>query len=107
MHVLPERPVFHAVPYSTRIPQYSIPTPSIKVLRLVLAGLIPRQTIWEYNATMAGGYNAYVKNLMGMFPPDPNGSVHPLDVIRDVLLQCSSINEARRILSERESRVTG
>ena len=85
----------------------SVPTPAIKVLRLALAGLLPRQTIWEYNPSMAGGYNAYVKNLMEMFPPDPNGPVHPLDVIRNVLLQCSSIDEARRTLLERESRVTG
>lgn len=82
------------------------PTPSLKIMRLAFGGLIPRQTIWEYNPTMAGGYGAYIKKLMTMFPPDPNGPVHPLDVIRDTLLQCSSIEDARRALLEREARVT-
>jgi hypothetical protein len=27
------------------------PTPSVKVLKLAFGGLIPRQTIWEYNPT--------------------------------------------------------
>lgn len=84
----------------------AVPTPSIKVMRLALGGLIPRQIIWEYNATMAGGPDAYVRDLMEMFPPDPNSHVHPLDIIRDTLLRCSSIEDARRRYggTRRESR---
>lgn len=79
------------------------PTPSLKVIRLALGGLIPRQTIWEFNATMAGGPDAYVRGLMEMFPPDPKGAIHPLDVIRDTLLQCPSIDDARRMLLGRQA----
>jgi hypothetical protein len=55
----------------------SAPTPSIKIMGLALGSLILRQTIWEHNPTMAGGYNAYVKKLMEMFPPDPSDAIHP------------------------------
>jgi hypothetical protein len=84
----------------------TVPTPTLKVFRLAFGGLIPRQTIWEYNPTMAGGYNAYIQNLMEMFPPNPEGSVDPLDIIRDTLLQCSSLDDARRTLLNRETWVT-
>ncbi|MGC1135806.1 MAG: hypothetical protein WA941_23480 [Nitrososphaeraceae archaeon] len=82
----------------------TLPKPSIKIVKLFF-GFIPLQTVWEYNPTMAGGYNAYVENLMKMFPPDPNESVEPLDVIRDTLLPCKSIDEARMTLLSCESRV--
>ena len=39
-------------------------------------GLWPIQTIWEYNPTMAGGYDAYVKNLMKMFRPAGDEPAH-------------------------------
>lgn len=80
----------------------SVPTPSCKILRLVLGGFIPFQTIWEYNSTMAGGPAAYVRGLMKMFPPEPGGPIHPLDLIRDTLLRCSSIADARRVLLGRQ-----
>ena len=80
------------------------PTPSVKVLRLAFGGLVPRQVIWEYNAAMAGGYNAYVENLFKMFRPPGDASVHPLDAIRDTLLPCTSLDEARRTLLRCESR---
>lgn len=41
----------------------TLPKPSTKIYRLFL-GFIPIQAIWEYNPTMAGGYNAYVENMM-------------------------------------------
>ena len=82
------------------------PTPSVKVLRLALGGLVPRQTVWEYNPTMAGGYNAYVENMIKMFPPSDDRPAHPLDVIRDTLLPCSSIEEARRTLLKCESQAS-
>jgi len=84
----------------------SLPKPSVKILRLFF-GFVPIQTIWEYNPTMAGEYYAYVRNMMEMFPPDPNGSIEPLDVIRDTLLQCESIDEARITLLSCESKVSG
>jgi len=83
----------------------SIPTPSIKITRLGLGGLIPRQTIWEFNAIMAGGHDSYVKKLVKMFRPDPKGPAHPLDMLRDILLSCSSIDDARKTLSDIEFRI--
>jgi hypothetical protein len=82
------------------------PTPSVKVLRLAFGGLVPRQTLWEYNATMAGGYNAYVESMMKMFRASGGTSVHPLDAIRDTLLPCTSIDEARRTLLRCESQAS-
>lgn len=82
------------------------PTPSLKVIRMMLGGLIPGKTIWEYNATQAGGLEAYARGLVQMFPRDPKGPVHPLDIIRDALLRCSSIENARRTLSERQASIT-
>lgn len=84
----------------------TFPTPSVKIFRLALGGFLPRQTIWEYNPTMAGGYNAYVENLMKMFRPAGDEPAHPLDVIRDTLLPCSSLEEARRTLLNCESQAS-
>lgn len=83
----------------------SSPVPSVKVIRMGLRGLLPRDAIWEYNATMAGTAGAYTQNLMKMFPPDPGQSVHPLDVIRDTLLPCRSIAECRRALMARQETI--
>jgi hypothetical protein len=83
------------------------PTPSIKVLRLAFAGLIPVKTIWELTPAKAGGNDAFVDYFMKMFLPDQNEIRRPLAAIRDALLQCSSIDGTRRLLSERESRVSG
>jgi hypothetical protein len=81
------------------------PIPSLRVIRLVLGGLVPRQTIWEYSAVIAGGRDAYVSGVMQMFPPDPNGAVHPLDILRDALLVCSSIEDVRRTLQARQNAI--
>src|SRR5262245_22404704 len=75
------------------------PTPSIKVLRLAFGGLIPVKTIWELTPATAGGNDAFVDYFMKMFLPNQNEIRRPLEVIRDALLQCSSIDEARRLLS--------
>ena len=80
------------------------PAPSVKIIRMGLGGLVPRDAIWEYNATIAGSASAYAQNLMKMFPPDSGPSVHPLDVIRDALLQCGSIAECREALAARQER---
>jgi hypothetical protein len=44
----------------------SIPKPSIKIFKLI-GGFLPIQTIWEFNPSIAGGYNAYVEKLIHMF----------------------------------------
>ena len=84
----------------------SQPTPSIKVIKLKMGGLLPGPTIWEYNALMAGGYEAYVENHMIMFAnemlADPDKSQHPLDAMCEVLKRCASIDEVRHELLDRE-----
>lgn len=75
------------------------PTAGVKIIKLGLFGIFPTQTIWEYNVAMAGGFDTYVRKLMLIFPDlslkEPK---HPLDNIRDRLLQCRSILEARDFL---------
>jgi len=79
------------------------PKPCVEVKKLIFFGLWPIQTIWEYNPTMAGGYDAYVRNMMTMFQdPFANKPKHPLDILRDRLLPCSSISEVRDSLFEAE-----
>ncbi len=79
-----------------------LPNPSIKVLRLALAGLIPLGSIWEHNLKLAGSLDKYVSQLLKMFPPNEAGSMHPLDLVRDILLKCASAKEGRRVLLERQ-----
>ena len=81
----------------------SAPTPCVRVKKLSFFGLWPIQTIWEYNPTMAGGYDAYVRNMMSMYQdPLTMEPKHPLNVLRDRLLPCRSISEARDSLFEAE-----
>ena len=83
----------------------STPVPSTKVVRMTLRGLVPRETIWKYTAVMAGSGADYAQNLMTMFN---RGTVnHPLDDIKDALLQCRSIDECRRLLASRLERLGG
>ena len=82
------------------------PMPTVKIIRMGFGGLLPRGAIWEYKATMAGTADAYAQNLMKMFPPDSGRPVHPLDLIRDALLSCCSIDECRRALASREGRIS-
>jgi hypothetical protein len=82
------------------------PTSSIKVFRLAFAGLIPIKTIWELTPAKVGGDDAFVDYFMKMFLPDQNETPRPLDAIRDVLLECSSIEDARRMLLKLESGVS-
>lgn len=85
----------------------SAPTPSVKLMKLVFFGLWPIQTIWEYNPTMAGGYEAYVQKMMKMFQ-DPLAvePKHPLDILRDRLLSCRSVSEVRDSLFEAERNIS-
>ena len=75
----------------------TVPRPAITISKLRF-GVIPTQTIWEYNPTMAGGYESYVRNLIIMFASDRCQEKHPLDAIRDIILHCDSIDEAQRTL---------
>jgi hypothetical protein len=55
---------------------------------------------------MAGGYDAYVQKMMIMFQdPSATEPKHPLDVLRDRLLQCKSIPEVRDSLLEAEHNI--
>ena len=83
----------------------NLPTPGVKIQRMVLFGILPVQTIWEYNPVMAGGYDAYIRKMMAMFQ-DPLSSEpkHPLDILRDCILPCRSISEVRDLLFSAESR---
>jgi hypothetical protein len=85
----------------------TVPRPSVKVMKLAFFGLWPVQTIWEYNPTMAGGYEHYVRNMMLMFQDMSSQEArHPLDVLRDRLLPCSSISEVRESLLDAEHRLS-
>ena len=87
----------------------SIPEPSIKVLRLSLGGFLPTGSIWEFNPTMAGGYSEYIQKIVDMFVELPllqDEVKHPLDAIRDKLLPCKSIDEARHLLLELERNIS-
>ncbi|HEU4342190.1 MAG TPA: CPBP family intramembrane glutamic endopeptidase [Candidatus Binatia bacterium] len=83
-----------------------LPAPSVELVRLVLGGVFPWQTVWEFNPTRAGGYSDYVHKLKTMFSPtgESDDSLH---YIRDALLRCQSIQEARTLLLERERLVNG
>ena len=71
------------------------PNAGVKIMKLLL-GFIPTQTVWEYTAAMAGDFDSYAHRISLMFPEFK----HPLDSIRDRLLACSSIPEARDSLLE-------
>ena len=81
----------------------AMPTPSIKVMKIGFFGAWPIQTIWEYNPTIAGGYDTYVRKMVAMFhDPLSDPSKHPLDTLRDRLLPCRSIEEVRDSLFQAE-----
>jgi len=44
-----------------------MPVPSVKLVRLALGGVIPWQTVWEYNPIRAGGFSDYIHKLKAMF----------------------------------------
>ncbi|GAO35921.1 hypothetical protein SCT_1317 [Sulfuricella sp. T08] len=70
------------------------PNAAVKIFKLGFFGTIPIQTVWEYSAKIAGDFDAYIHGLQLMFPEIK----HPLDDIRDRLLVCTSISEARNYL---------
>jgi membrane protease YdiL (CAAX protease family) len=79
-----------------------MPAPSVELVRLALGGLIPWQTVWEYNPMRAGGYSDYMHKLKAMFSPTTGRSDDTAHYIRDVLLSCQSIEDARMLLLQRE-----
>ena len=79
-----------------------MPAPSVELVRLALGGLFPWQTVWEYNPMRAGGYSDYVHKLKTMFSPVTEHSEDSVHSIRDVLLSCPSIEDARILLLQRE-----
>ena len=84
-----------------------MPAPSVELVRLTLGGFLPWQTVWEYNPARAGGYSDYVHKFKAIFSP-PSGIYGDSDHdIRDALLPCKSIEEAHRLLLDRERRANG
>ena len=78
------------------------PHPSIKLLRLALGGLLPRETIWELDSVRLGGSESMARRVIALFLSDSDKVAHPLDAIRDSLLPCRSIQEALAVLHEKE-----
>ena len=79
-----------------------MPAPSVGLVRLALGGLVPWQIVWEYNPIRAGGYSDYIHKLNAMFSSDDRASDDTAHHIRDVLLSCRSIEDARALLLQRE-----
>jgi membrane protease YdiL (CAAX protease family) len=84
-----------------------MPSPSIELVRLALGGVIPWQTVWEYNPTRAGGYSDYIRKLKSMFSLATERSDDSLHSVREALLGCQSIEEARLLLLRRERLANG
>jgi hypothetical protein len=121
-----DRVCFCQIKFSSRerilISIATVPEHSIKVIKL-LAGIIPFKTIWEFNATKAGGKDPHA-GLIAMFTdqtaPEDNlsgralnpaseqeGAIsnrvkHPLDAIILRLITCRSCDEAVRVLQQAE-----
>ncbi len=84
-----------------------MPAPSVELVRLILGGVVPWQTVWQYNPIRAGGYSDYIHKLTAMFSPTKERSDDSDHYIRDALLPCRSLEEAHRLLLERERRANG
>ena len=79
-----------------------MPAPSVELVRLALGGLVPWQTVWEYNPIRAGGYSDYIHKLNAMFSSTTERANDTAHHIRDILLSCRSIEDARVLLLQRE-----
>ena len=77
------------------------PLPSVKILRLKMCGLIPGPTVWQYDTHMAGGYEAYLQNLVTMFAGS-SSLQSPLDSICTAVADCASVDEVLHELLRRE-----
>ncbi len=81
-----------------------MPAPSVEIVRLGLGGFIPWQTVWQYNPMRAGGYSDYIHKLKAMFSPTAGETNDSVKYIREALVSCRSMEEARTLLLERELR---
>jgi len=81
-----------------------MPAPSVELVRLILGGVVPWQTVWQYNPIRAGGYSDYIHKLTAMFSPTKERSDDSDHYIRDALLPCRSLEEAHSRLLERKRR---
>jgi Type II CAAX prenyl endopeptidase Rce1-like len=79
-----------------------MPAPSVEIVRLALGGLVPWQTVWEYNPIRAGGYSDYIHKLNAMFSSTTERANDTAHHIHDILLSCRSIEDARVLLLQRE-----
>lgn len=79
-----------------------MPVPYVEIVRLGLGGLIPWQTVWEYNPTRAGGYSDYVHKLKSMFSPTTEEFDDFHQHVRDALHRCQSLQEALTLLLKLE-----
>jgi hypothetical protein len=71
-----------------------------------MGGVIPVKTVWDLTPAKVGSDDAYVSCFMKMFSIEEKQWKRPLAAIRDALLQCASIEEARKMLSELQTRAT-
>jgi hypothetical protein len=79
-----------------------MPAPFVEVFRLALGGFLPCQMVWEYSPMRAGGYSDYVHKLKAIFSPTAGESDDSVHCIRETLLACESIEDARMLLLQRE-----
>ena len=84
-----------------RSPQSNVLTPRTR--RPLLAGLIPVKIVWELTLAKVGNYNAYVTCFNRMFSINKINRRGPLEAVGDVLLRCSSIDQAQKTLFELEA----
>jgi hypothetical protein len=80
-----------------------LPVPSVRIFRLALWGLIPCETLWELDASSAGGTDEFGEKLVAMFYQPLGGRLHPLDMIVNALLPCRSIDDLRSSLAQRQA----
>lgn len=84
-----------------------MPAPSIEFVRLGLGGLVPWKTVWAYDPIKAGGYSDYIHNLRAIFSAAADRFDDSVHDIRDALLSCPSIEDARMLLLQRERLANG
>ena len=84
-----------------------MPAPSIEFVRLGLGGLVPWKTVWAYDPIKAGGYSDYIHNFRAIFSAATDRFDDSIHDIRDALLSCPSIEDARMLLLQRERLANG
>ncbi len=69
----------------------SIAQPGIRIYKLILGGLVPRGTIWECGIDD-------VSKAIEIFGDPENPTAHPLDAIKDKLINCKSIEDVKSLI---------